>query len=406
MLLLLPLLLLLRPPVKKNVNIYVPAGKSVFYANFRVKRKHRERGLVTVQVNRSTGSASRAVAQRIANAMRDAEMEGLFLPKLRENCATVGDIIERFTARAKIRSTTAVVLDFLAVVAEGAGILEISQRDKARAIRLSALTAASMLAFRDRSDGAGGYHRGRSVTSINKLMRSARSMFSRRAMEYYSGLTVPDLSGWLGVSFLPEPKNKRFRRIPDEKLAAMDSRAGMMLRAARIAGRDTPRGQRWRNGWACFQLMRRCGLRNDEVASLRREWFTKDSSGRWWIELIERPYWKPKGSSGRVPIAADLHAALMAEFPSAGKVEAENDFLLAGPKTARWDGTHIEVNSYVRRFLPDGRKGAYQLRKQWGSEMARRHGLETAASLLRHSGTQTAWDHYFDDLKLRDVEAL
>ena len=38
--------------------------------------------------------------------------------------------------------------------------------------------------------------------------------------------------------------------------------------------------------------------------------------------------------------------------------------------------------------------------------MARRYGLETAARLLRHSAIKTAWEHYYDDLKLQDVEAM
>ena len=92
--------------------------------------------------------------------------------------------------------------------------------------------------------------------------------------------------------------------------------------------------------------------------------------------------------------------------PRAGPRPGAEGFVLGGSHSARWDGAHREVNLYVRRFLPDTSKGAYQLRKQWGSEMARRYGLETAARLLRHSAIKTAWEHYFDDLKLHEVEAM
>jgi hypothetical protein len=49
-----------RPPktaMKKNVNTYVPTGKSVFYANFRVKVNDLRTGARTIQVNRANGLA-------------------------------------------------------------------------------------------------------------------------------------------------------------------------------------------------------------------------------------------------------------------------------------------------------------------------------------------------------------
>ena len=78
-----------RPPktaMKKNVNTYVPTGKSVFYANFRVKVNDLRTGARTIQVNRATGSPDRCTAQAIANRMRDDALLGFFdvLPRLRE----------------------------------------------------------------------------------------------------------------------------------------------------------------------------------------------------------------------------------------------------------------------------------------------------------------------------------
>ena len=72
--------------MKKNVNTYVPTGKSVFYANFRVKVNDLRTGARTIQVNRATGSPDRCTAQAIANRMRDDALLGFFdvLPRLRE----------------------------------------------------------------------------------------------------------------------------------------------------------------------------------------------------------------------------------------------------------------------------------------------------------------------------------
>jgi hypothetical protein len=252
-----------------------------------------------------------------------------------------------------------------------------------------------MLAFRNQASSS------RAAVTTNRMMRSARSMFSRRAGEFYHGLKLPDISAWLGVSFLKAHEDHRFHRIDEGTLKRMDDGTVAMWRLARWKGQAD--GVRWRNAWATYWLMRRCGLRNDEVAELRWEWFSQ-RDGKVWLDMRERAYWRPKGSAGQVPMAADLHANLLDRFgpPRPG----ETGFVLQSSHSARWDGAHREVNLYVRRFLPNTSKGAYQLRKQWGSEMARRYGLETAARLLRHSAIKTAWEHYYDDLKLQDVEAM
>lgn len=383
----------------KSVHIYIPKGASTFYANFRVKRNDPVRGVISSHINRSTGSADRRTAQSIANKMRQDALLGLFdvLPKLREDCPTVGKIIDLYLAKARIATARQVAHSFLTVVAEAEGIIDPADRDKARAVRLSSLTAKSMMSFRDRAA------QGRTPRGINHMIRSARSIFSRQAMDYYIGLKLPDLSGWMQVAKLPEDKTHKYERIPDATLAAMDGSAPMMLRLARWHGWDTTMGQRWRNAWATYWLMRRAGLRNGEVEELRGEWFVELDGGTW-LELITRPYWKPKGSQGRVPIARDLFDNLREVL---GELRPGPDgHVLVGCQHARYRGAYIEVNTFIKRFIKGRRKLAYNLRKQYGSEMTRRYGIETASTLLRHSNIAVTWDHYTDDLKLSTVEAL
>jgi hypothetical protein len=50
--------------------------------------------------------------------------------------------------------------------------------------------------------------------------------------------------------------------------------------------------------------------------------------------------------------------------------------------------------SPARRFIPDGSKGAYNLRKEFGSAIVERNGIETAAKLLRDS-IAVVEAHYF-----------
>jgi len=381
--------------MNKNVNIYIPDGKSVFYANFRMKTQDPITSHVrTVQVNRSTGSPSRPTAQSIANKMRDDSLLGLFgvTPRLRSEFVRLETIIERYDASTQVKSKKNVIASFVTVISE-------AQRcSRAAVLQLSAsvLTADTMLAFRDQTGGA------RQATSTNTHMRMAKSLFSSRAQEHYRDLKLPDLTSFLGVSFLKDSTDKRFRRIPEDILAKMAEKVGALLTAAKTEAKPDKANQ-LRNAWATYWIMRRCGLRNDECQNLRWEWF-EIRDGKIWLALIARDYWKPKASAGSVPVAHELYESLVAEFGPA-KNGAEG-FVLCGTPTDRYEGSKREVNTFVRPYLPDRTKAAYELRKQWGSEMARIHGIETAAKLLRHRDIKTAWDHYFDDLKLRDVQAL
>jgi hypothetical protein len=111
-----------RPPktaMKKNVNTYVPTGKSVFYANFRVKVNDLRTGARTIQVNRATGLPDRCTAQAIANRMRDDVLLGFFdvLPT-RENCPTCGQLADRHLAASRAKTAREVAKDFLTLVAD------------------------------------------------------------------------------------------------------------------------------------------------------------------------------------------------------------------------------------------------------------------------------------------------
>jgi integrase len=56
--------------------------------------------------------------------------------------------------------------------------------------------------------------------------------------------------------------------------------------------------------------------------------------------------------------------------------------------------TERRINAFVRPFIPDRMKGAYELRKQFGAEVARRDGIEVASRVLRHADIKTTWKHY------------
>jgi len=56
--------------------------------------------------------------------------------------------------------------------------------------------------------------------------------------------------------------------------------------------------------------------------------------------------------------------------------------------------TERKINGFVRPFVPERTKGAYELRKQFGAEVAQRDGIEVASRVLRHVDIKTTWKHY------------
>jgi integrase len=151
-----------------------------------------------------------------------------------------------------------------------------------------------------------------------------------------------------------------------------------------------------RQVWAVFALMRWCGLRNHETIDLRWDWIRQGKKSMV-LEFTTRDlgkgkFYYPKGRAGAVPVRADLLEQLRAAFP-----ESE-EFVI--PRKFQSDAEKIcerAVNRFVEKFLSRrGKKLAYNLRMQFGAEVAMRDGLEVASRMLRHASTQTTWAYYHD----------
>lgn len=396
---------------KQNVNIFKRG--SYYVASYRVMVRDEHGGIRSMQRTLSTQTADSGVAQKRANRMREEDIarfhdnkEGASV-NLRDTCPTVGQIADLYLAAARNKSTKNVTRDFLTVVAEGAMILGhgAMAREKARAIKLSELTVNHMLRWRNQECRIKAGLEPRTDANINYFMRAAKSVFSNEdKTETYNGLKMPrTIQDWRDVSFLKNGKNKSFQQIPEDILARMDWRARkFFLRIARWYKHHNYERfvNQYLNAHACYWLVRLCGLRNSEVEELRWEWFKKDEDGNIWLHLIHRAYWTPKGKPGDVPVAQDLYDELVSIFgpPRLGK----EGYVLLGTKDHRDDGTHRAPSIFCRKYLGGDRdKSLYELRKQAGSEVALRDGIEAASKFLRHADFKTTWDYYIDLIRYR-----
>jgi integrase len=402
---------------RNDVYVFKRDDSAYYLCSYRVKVRDPERGIRTIQRTLSTQTADDKVAQKRANRMREEDVARFYdneqgtRVNLRDDYPTCGQIVDLYLAVARNKSTKNVARDFLTVVAEGTMILgDKAGREKARSIKASELTTDHMLRWRNQEARIKAGLEPRTPANVNYFMRAAKSVFSNQnTTETYNGLKLPpSIDLWRKISFLKAPKNGGFQQIPQAVLARMDRRARkFFLRIARWYQRHKNERfvNQYLNAHACYWLIRRCGLRNSEVEQLRWEWFKKDEEGKIWLHLVHYPYWEPKGSPGKIPVAQDLYHELVSIFgpPRSGP----DGFVLLGTKDHRDDGSHRAPSKFCRKYVRGDRdKSLYELRKQYGSEIALRYGIEMAAKLLRHADIHTTWKHYMDLLKLREVQPL
>ncbi len=116
------------------------------------------------------------------------------------------------------------------------------------------------------------------------------------------------------------------------------------------------------------------------IGSLTGRLIWCSSSGRTGTKGAERP----RAGAGSVA-EADIKAAL----------GGEGEYVL--PRTSPTDAhnvTHYGINEFVRLYIPDGERGAYNLRKECGAQIAARDAIEAASRLPRHRDIQTTFNHY------------
>lgn len=325
---------------------------------------------------RTTGHSDKKLALRKAKIISQQFLEGsdARATMARPGYACVGDICRVWLQMSEASTRRNNVSTFRKWVRSFAGGDE-------NAVALTRCTAAEL---RNYLRAWPGSPEGRKSTA-----RQILAMLQPLAMDWYrdAKLVMPDVAELRKVRVETKDDEEEFEGftlISAPVLREMDGAAERLRRSADLEERRV---------WAVYVLMRRCGLRNVEVAALRRDWVVKGKRSPL-LQLVRRrlpdgSWWKPKGRSGEVPVRLRLLAQLRRALGRDG------EFVI--PRANPTDAhalTHRAINEFVRPFMPERTKGAYELRKQFGAEIAMRDGIEVASRLLRHGDIKTTWKHY------------
>ena len=367
-----------------------PPAKNNWYIRFTTPAINGIRRIIF----RSTGTKEIAAAKRIAAQIIESFWadagRGAELLKLRNDNATVGELIAKYrenatqrpdTVRSNVRSLRMIVKtvhtgdpDTKPTSLLTANLIrEFEKRQFDRAQKRATSATRSMVIQRVR-------------TSTASYVRQARAIVALRKMKFYEGLKLPDLSGFRGES-VETPRRSLPRPLDMQALAAMEA-------AAPTLARDDPAA------YVAHLLFSRLGLRNIEIMNARTHWI---SDGK--IGIINRPEedFFPKGCEGWVPIASDVSKEVLSFQPL-----CTDGYLIPGAnRTERHHAVYRRHSKWVSQWIKDRTKTSYELRRYAGSRL-----LDMGATIfdvrdfLRHRDVQTTQMWYAYRLQNRQLRTI
>jgi hypothetical protein len=345
-------------------------------------------------VFRSTGTKEIGAAKRIAadiikSFWIDSGRSAVRL-KLRDDNATIGELIAKYKQRAAqrpgtIRSNVRSLRMVIKTVHGGDPDLKSS----------SVLTANLIREFEKRQleraeKRATPASRASVVQKVRistaSYVRQARAIVALRKMKFYEGLKLPDLTRFRGES-VEAPHRSLPRPLDMKALAAMEA-------AAPGLARDDP------GAYVAHLLFSRLGLRNIEIVNARTHWINDGSIG-----IINRPEedFFPKGCEGWVPIAPDV----LNEVLSFQALCADGYLVPGANQTERHEAVYRRHSKWVSRWIKDRTKTSYELRRYAGSRL-----LDMGATIfevrdfLRHRDVQTTQMWYAYRLQNRQLRTI
>jgi hypothetical protein len=225
----------------------------------------------------------------------------------------------------------------------------------------------------------------RATNTAGSLLRSARALFSERALKYVmEKLTLPDPLPFAGLK-IPKMTGTRY-------VSRIDTHS--LIKAAHLELAGEP--------FKVFCLGMLCGLRKREIDTLL--WRQVDfHSGQICVEATE--YFQPKSedSFGSVDLDAELVALLRG-----WKVQGGGQFVIAPeltpqPHRARSNyrcTRHFKtLYAWLRKQGVADTKKLHTLRKELGAVLASEQGIFAAQSVLRHAQISTTAAYYTDKKK-------
>ena len=304
---------------------------------------------------------------------------------LRNESPTIGALIAHYEKVSDCDSGHRNITALLRVVARANGwdtgdrrTMSEAVKAKVMAVRSTELTAETAVAYQRADDGTNTYTKGTTLAGAKAVFAHTKD---------WIGFPLPNLTAFLNTS--KEAKQKydpnSFQHIAKDTLGAMeqDSRTDKLIRRAYI----------------CCRYL---GMTPKEVSYARRTWIESRPSGQTMCIRERRDQAFTLKTGGARERDITLPPWMADELLTA------DDYLLPyGTPFLRYNYMLRVFNLWVRRFIPDRKGAAYELRKQAGSDWLEGTGqISQVQYLLGHSTPTTTSRWYATWQKAVTVPAI
>jgi hypothetical protein len=259
---------------------------------------------------------------------------------------------------------------------------------KVNAVKLSRITAEKVRewksTFLDKAKGDIAKRRSARI-SANTFIRNAKSLFGKDVLEHVQ---------LDGVERLPFDGITTGQRLSMRYRSQIDDLEALIELASRDLGTEENR-----EVFKVFLLATLAGLRRNEIDKL--QWASCNfDKGFIRIETTQHFAAKTEDSYADVPLDPEM-TALFRGF----RAQGEGPFVIESSVAPKHDAaySHYRCEKIFQRLIQwlrekgvQGKNPIHVLRKEFGSEVARKFGIFAASSLLRHSDISVTREHYID----------
>jgi len=258
------------------------------------------------------------------------------------------------------------------------------------AVKLHALTPGKVQAWKVAFLADAGVDPVKAVEAkrnVNSFIRSARSLFSRKATKFVQNLKLPDPLPFAGVEM--------------EKAGSMRYKSEIDLRSLFKAARRELSEKRPEQ-YKIFLLAIGAGLRRAEIDCLMKSQIDWKNSTIW---IGRTKYFAPKTEDSEGTV--DVDSALLIELRRHLRDDS-GEFVIKSAHEARpsvvWqyyrcDTEFDELTEWLRSKGITDNKPLHALRKEFGSQICSEAGIYAAKESLRHGHISTTAAHYLDRKK-------
>lgn len=213
--------------------------------------------------------------------------------------------------------------------------------------------------------------------TCDSVLRSARCLFSKKAMKLYKRsdvLALPDLTEFMAVGLF---NAKKFFQMQDLSVVRK-----IFQRAPELKRTD-------KNAYRAFVLCAQAGLRKTEAANFRMAWLQEEDAPV--MRIRADGQFKPKHGHGRTAV---LEPWVSKEIVA---LAAGADQFLDGNETERGEKVFDRLNAWLRKCGVDSMKPTHELRKLWFSQKVKREGLLAASQQGGHRDPKITSSFYADN---------